>query len=144
MGQLHEVNVVDSFNAGDYVYINNGSKTNQVSKTDFEGSLTVTSQVVISGIVNDTSTTYTPDSNDVNKWIRLDNASSITATINASASQGWSLGNVLYFYQLGAGAVTIAAGAGVTLNGVLTTTTQYQGVACINVGSDTWDVVGVV
>ena len=144
MSKLIDVNVVTALNDSDYIYINNGNKTNQITKSNFQDSLDVTSTQVLSAIVNDTTTAITVDSTDVNKWIRSNNGSPVTVTINAAASQGWSLNDVLYFFQLGAGAITIAAGSGVTLNGVVTTTTQYQSMACIYVGNDTWDVVGVV
>lgn len=134
---------VETMVASDTFVINTGGKQRILSKEDLEAGLTVTSTQVIAGIVNDTTTAYVPDSDDVFKWVRLNNASAITVTINAASSQGWNTNDVLYFYQLGAGAVTVAAGAGVTLNGVLTTTAQYQGIACINVGNDVWDVVGV-
>lgn len=128
----------------DVFIINVGGKQRLVSKSDLEAVLDVTSTQVVTGFVNDTTTAYVPTSTDVGKWIRLNNASAITVTINAASSQGWNTKDVLYFFQLGAGNVTIAAGAGVTLNGVLTTTTQYQSVACIHTGNDVWDVVGVV
>lgn len=144
MPNLSDLPVVETISDSDKVVINVGTKQRQISKSDLEADLSVTSTQVIAGIVNDTSTAYSPDSTAVGKWHRMNNASAITVTIDAASSQGWNTKDVLYFYQLGAGAVTVAAGAGVTLNGVLTTTTQYQGIACINVGNDVWDVVGVV
>lgn len=144
MTTLSELPQVTTVSSTDTFVINTGNKQRVVSKADLESGLTVTATQVLSGIVNDTSTAITVDSDDVNKWIRSNNASAVTVTINAASSQGWSLNDVLYFFQLGAGAITIAAGSGVTLNGVVTTTTQYQSMACIYVGNDTWDVVGVV
>ena len=72
---------------------NDGRVTKQISKSDLEDSLEVTSQVVISGIINETATSVTPDSTYVNKWGRYNNASAITVTINPAVSQGWSTGS---------------------------------------------------
>lgn len=136
--QVSTVSDADTFS------INVGGKQRQVSKSDLESQLDVTSNVIVAGIVNDTSTAYTPTSSDVSKWVRLDNASAITVTIQAASSGGFSTGNVLMFYQLGVGAITVAAGAGVTLNGTLSTAATGQGIACVNVGNDVWDVVGAI
>ena len=60
-----------------------------------------------------TGTTYTLVVGDVGEYVTLNNASSITLTVPASV---FSTGDQVNLVQLGAGQVTIAAGAGMTLN----------------------------
>lgn len=59
-----------------------------------------------------TGTTYTLKASDNGKTVTLNNASAITLTIPASLGAGFSC----LLVQLGAGTVTVAAGAGATVN----------------------------
>lgn len=63
-------------------------------------------------------TAYTPDENDVGSLMLFQSASPTTLTIPPDASLRLPVGATLSAMQGGAGAVTIAAGAGVTLNRV--------------------------
>jgi hypothetical protein len=60
-----------------------------------------------------TGTTYTLVIGDVGEYVTLNNASPITLTVPASV---FSAGDTVNVIQLGAGQVTLAAGAGATLN----------------------------
>lgn len=60
-----------------------------------------------------TGTTYTLVIGDVGEYVTLNNASPITLTVPASV---FAAGDTVNVIQLGAGQVTIAAGAGATLN----------------------------
>ena len=60
-----------------------------------------------------TGTTYTLVAGDVGEYVTLNNASGITLTVPASV---FSAGDTVNLVQLGAGQVTISAGAGMTLN----------------------------
>jgi hypothetical protein len=60
-----------------------------------------------------TGTTYTLVVGDVGEYVTLNNASPITLTVPNSV---FSTGDTVNVIQLGAGQVTITAGAGVTLN----------------------------
>ena len=60
-----------------------------------------------------TGTTYTLVAGDVGEYVTLNNASPITLTVPNSV---FSAGDTVNLIQLGAGQVTITAGAGVTLN----------------------------
>ena len=60
-----------------------------------------------------TGTTYTLVIGDVGEYVTLNNALPITLTVPASV---FSAGDTVNVIQLGAGQVTLAAGAGATLN----------------------------
>ena len=60
-----------------------------------------------------TGTTYTLVIGDVGEYVTLNNASAITLTVPDAV---FSAGDTVNVIQLGAGQVTITAGAGVTLN----------------------------
>jgi hypothetical protein len=60
-----------------------------------------------------TGTTYTLVAGDVGEYVTLSNASAITLTVPASV---FSAGDTVNLVQLGAGQVTVAAGAGMTVN----------------------------
>ncbi len=68
---------------------------------------------------------------DVNNIVRMNNASANTFTIALNATEAIPQGSVLSVMQLGAGATTITAAAGVTLNGTdggsVTISGQYDG-----------------
>jgi hypothetical protein len=59
-----------------------------------------------------TGTTYTLVADDLGKIVTLSNASGITLTVPPSV---FSTGNIINIQQIGAGQVTLAQGAGVTI-----------------------------
>lgn len=79
------------------------------------GTGTVTVEGTGAAIVSVTSTSYTLQLTDANRFINAANASPITITIPQQSSVAWEDNTQIEFVQGGAGAVTIAAGAGVTL-----------------------------
>jgi hypothetical protein len=66
-----------------------------------------------------TGTTYTTVLADDGKLVTCDNASPIALTIPPASSVAYGIGTQINIMQLGAGQVTITAGAGVTLNSVV-------------------------
>lgn len=60
-----------------------------------------------------TGTTYTLVAGDVGDYVTLNNASSITLTVPANV---FTAGDTVNLVQLGAGQVTVSAGAGMTVN----------------------------
>ena len=62
-----------------------------------------------------TGTTYTTVLADDGKLVTCDNASPIALTIPPASSVAYGIGTQINIMQLGAGQVTITAGAGVTL-----------------------------
>jgi hypothetical protein len=92
-----------------------------------------------------TGTTYTTVLADDGKLVTCDNAASIALTIPPNSSVAYGVGTQINIAQLGAGTVTITAGAGVTLNSAgakLKTDAQYAVATCVKTDTDTWFVVG--
>ena len=92
-----------------------------------------------------TGVTYTTVLTDDGKLVTCDNASPIALTIPPNSSVAYGIGTQINIMQLGAGQVTITAGAGVTLRSAgskLKTNAQYAVATCCKIASDTWVVVG--
>ena len=92
-----------------------------------------------------TGTTYTTVLADDGKLITCSNASAIALTIPPNSSVAYGIGTQINIAQLGAGQVTITAGAGVTLNSAgakLKTDAQYAVATCVKTDTNTWFVVG--
>ena len=64
-------------------------------------------------IITNAATSYSPVADDAGKWLRSTNAGATTITLETSR---FTAGDELTIEQAGAGAVTIAAGAGFTIN----------------------------
>ena len=92
-----------------------------------------------------TGTTYTTVLADDGKLVTCDNASPIALTIPPDSSVAYGIGTQINIMQLGAGTVTITAGAGVTLRSAgskLKTDAEYAVATCCKIATDTWVVVG--
>jgi len=92
-----------------------------------------------------TGTTYTTVLADDGKLVTCDNGSAIALTIPPSSSVNYGIGTQINIMQLGAGVVTITAGAGVTLRSAgskLKTNGQYAVATCCKIATDTWVVIG--
>ena len=92
-----------------------------------------------------TGTTYTTVLADDGKLVTCSNASAIALTIPPNSSVAYGIGTQINIAQLGAGQVTITAGAGVTLNSSgakLKTKDQYVVATCVKTDTNTWFVVG--
>ena len=92
-----------------------------------------------------TGTTYTTVLADDGKLITCSNASAIAVTIPPNSSVAYGIGTQINIAQLGAGQVTITAGAGVTLNSSgtkLKLKDQYAVATCVKTDTNTWFVVG--
>jgi hypothetical protein len=92
-----------------------------------------------------TGTTYTLVAADLGKLVTLSNASGITLTIPPSV---FVSGNQINIQQLGAGQVTMAQGAGVTITSTGASASapklraQYSGATIICTGTNTFTVLG--
>jgi hypothetical protein len=92
-----------------------------------------------------TGTTYTLVLTDAHKMVTLSNASAITATIPPNSSVAFDVGDQVNLMQLGAGQVTVAAGAGVTLRSagsLVKTSAQYAVATALKIASDEWVLIG--
>ena len=96
-------------------------------------------------ITTQTGTTYTLVAGDVNDLVNASNASPITITIPPSV---FSANDTVNIAQTGAGQVTFAQGAGVTINSTGATATapklraQWSSASVICTASNTFLVVG--
>lgn len=91
-----------------------------------------------------TGTTYTLVLTDAGKLVTLSNASAITMTVPPNSSVAFPIGTQVILSQLGAGQVTVAAGAGVTIRTpeTLLLADQYSTAALIKIGTDEWIISG--
>lgn len=94
-----------------------------------------------------TGTTYTLVAGDLGKIVTLSNASAITLTVPPSV---FASGNMINIQQIGAGQVTLAQGAGVTITSTGSGTLgnapklqkQFSAATIICTGSNTFTVIG--
>jgi hypothetical protein len=99
----------------------------------------------IAAINAQTGTTYTLVAGDLNDLVTLNNAASITLTVPPSV---FAANDVINIAQIGAGQVTFAQGAGVTINSTGATATapklrvRYSSASVICTASNTFLVVG--
>jgi hypothetical protein len=101
--------------------------------------------IAASPVRNETATSYTLTLSDQNAVLIITNASAITATIPANADVAFTVGCYVEVHQGGAGDITFAADAGVTLNvrGSFTKTAGQNAIAGLRkVAADTWALTG--
>jgi hypothetical protein len=79
-------------------------------------------------------------------YYRTTNGAAVAVTISPASTGNWVANDIIELEQAGAGAVTLTAGAGVTLNVnaalTLVTNGQYSVVGLKYIGSDVWTVFG--
>jgi hypothetical protein len=87
-----------------------------------------------------TGTSYTLVLTDAGKQVTMTNASASTLTIPPNASVAFDTAVRIQIIQLGAGAVTLTAGAGVTINSLSTSLVlgQYQVATLIKQATNVW------
>lgn len=91
-----------------------------------------------------TGTSYTLVLSDLAKLVTMDNASTMTLTIPANSSVGFTIGDKIDMLRKGAGALTIAGAEGVTVNGTpgLKLRAQWSSATLVKLGTDSWVVIG--
>lgn len=113
---------------------------------------TLTAPIINGGLINltlnaQTGTTYTAVAADSGKLVTLSNASAITLTLPPSV---YAIGEQINFVQLGAGQVTFAQGAGVTIVSTGATASapkiakQYAAATAICTASNTFLIIGAL
>lgn len=110
--------------------------------TDYKALVAAIKVVTVNSQVG---TSYTLVIGDAGLAIECNNGSAITLTVPPNSSVAFPVGTVVEVAQLGAGAVTITAGAGVTINsrgGVFKTNGQYSMAYLRKRGTDTWLLTG--
>lgn len=106
-----------------------GASGAMVSTDDYHG-----------GINAQVGTTYTFARPDDTRLVTLSNALAITATVPPNSTTNWPVGTEIDFIQLGAGQVTVAPGAGVTVNGTpgLKLRAQFSRAKLVKTAINTW------
>ena len=92
-----------------------------------------------------TGTTYTLALTDSGKFVTQTNAAAIATTIPPNSTVAFPIGTQVNLMQLGAGAITITAGSGVTLRSagsLVITNGQYAVATCVKIASDEWVLIG--
>lgn len=125
-----------------------GGTTGQVlakaSNTDMDFTWTEQDDTTISFNAQ-TGTTYTLVAADLGKWVTASNASAITVTVPPSV---FAAGNMIHLQQIGAGQVTFAQGASVTITSTGATASapklraQYSACTILCTASNTFTIVG--
>lgn len=80
---------------------------------------------------------------DNNNIIRGNSASALVYTIPADATVAWPDQAIVSLYQMGVGAVSFAAGTGVTLRSPsgIAASVQYGVVAALRIGANEWTLI---
>jgi hypothetical protein len=122
--------------------------TPYVSGTDLvanwpAASLTVADSIDAAGYYigrgNNTQTgSYTTVLTDAGKTVTMSNASANTVTIPANASVAYVIGTRINILNLGAGACTPTAGAGVTIAGTITALATNESASLVKTATNTW------
>ena len=150
MSYLQDTNAVEVFDSSSWVSVgSSGDITGITTGTDSGLSGGVTSGTATLRLKlefdAETGTTYTLVAGNLNQLVTLDNASPITLTVPPSV---FSAGDVINIAQIGAGQVTLAEGAGVTITSTGATAdapelrAQYSAASIICTAADTFLVVG--
>lgn len=88
-----------------------------------------------------TGTSYTFALLDAAKVVTSNNAAAVTFTIPPQVDVVWTTGATLTVANYGAGAVTIAGGAGVTVTNAGATIGQFSSASIIRTASNAWTVI---
>lgn len=91
-----------------------------------------------------TGTAYTLVISDAGKRVAMSNAASNVVTVPPNSAVPFPVNTMLFVSQDGAGATSIAAGAGVTVNSAdgLKVGGQYKMASLIKTAADTWMAIG--
>lgn len=96
-------------------------------------------------VINAQAGAYTLVTEDSLKAIHITNAGAVALTVPPNVDQGIGIGAVIEVVQMGTGAVTITAGAGVTLRSrgdLVITNGQYAVCSLRKIATDEWLIVG--
>lgn len=108
--------------------------------------LTAANQTALAAfpVVTESTTARTLALTDAQKYIRCTNSSATTITVPPQASVTWLADTEIIIFVSGTGQVTIAAGAGVTINTpeTLKSAKRYATMTLKRVASDVWDLSG--
>lgn len=97
--------------------------------------------------LEDTTTARTLALTDAGKLLRMNNGGATTVTVPPNSDVAFDVGVQLVVAAMGAGAVTIAAGTGVTLRSKdsnLVIDGQYATASCVKIATNEWIVFGAL
>jgi hypothetical protein len=109
--------------------------------SDLASAATARGNLGLHAVTTQTGTAYTAVLADADSMVRFTSASAVTFTIPPNSSVAFPVGTWIEIVQAGAGAVSVAAGSGVTVNSRssdLTLAGQYAVAFVKQVGADTW------
>ena len=92
----------------------------------------------VMAVLSTAATAYALTPSATNALLQTTSGSPVAIAVPTHATIGYSIGTRVLIEQNGAGAVTVAGAAGVTLNGTLTTTAQYQRRELIKTATNRW------
>jgi hypothetical protein len=124
-----------------------GSTTNSGEKLQVTGSVNITNDVVIAGVLKETITTnrqtasYSLILSDRGKLVEMNVATANTLTVPLNSSIAFPIGTKIDVTQYGAGATTITATGGVTIRSFtsfLKIAGQYAACTLVKIGTDEW------
>jgi hypothetical protein len=97
-----------------------------------------------SAVRTQSGTTYTLVLGDAGDYIQTTSTTAVTITVPPQSSVTWAADTEIYFEQNNTGQITIAAGAGVTINSseTLKSFARYSVLALKRVASDVWTLTG--
>jgi hypothetical protein len=127
------------------VLVSSGDMLGSNNLSDVFNTLIARDNLGLHLVTTQSGTSYTADLADADSYILFTNASPVTFTIPPNTDVAFPIGTVIEFEQQGAGALTVAAGAGVTINsrgGDYTLAGQYSPAAVKKVGTNTWTLTG--
>jgi len=95
-----------------------------------------------------TATSHTLEAVDLGRILETTGSSAVIVTIPPEASVLFEIGTLINVTQVGAGVATVAAGPGVSLNGVtggaVALDGQWSGAALVKRGADAWVIQGAL
>jgi hypothetical protein len=97
------------------------------------------------GGLNTQTTSYTLVLADAGKSVELNNAGATTLTVPPNSTVAFPVGTIVEVFRLGAGAVTVVAGGGVTIRspgGLLGLRVQYSTASLRKRATDEWVLAG--
>jgi hypothetical protein len=132
----------------DNAYFNWGSSgfALRVAASDLNGNNYLMARSGFQFMVGDVTgdLTLDPSYQSMNTTYVVNKATAVTITVPPNSTVPWGIGKQFAVRQKGAGQVTLAPGAGVTLRSRsgLKTAGQYAMISCVKVAADEWQVYG--
>jgi len=144
-----KLGLTDSNAAANAILVGTGASTTAwTTSPTVSGVLTASTGIVAPLVFNaQTGTTYTFVLADAGKMVTSANGSAQTVTVPPNSSVAFAIGTQIVLQGILAGVVTVAAGAGVTVNSkgaALAIDGQWAAVTLIKTATDVWSLIGAL